>query len=516
VAILDQVEESGRVEVRTSWVLGDHLGSTEVVTDGSGAVLERLSFDAFGLKRNAETWADLPVGSVQPRSGYTRQGYTGHEQLESVGLIHMGGRVYDPMLGRFTSADPVVQAPENLQSHNRYSYCVNNPLSLTDPSGYSWLSKGFKKIGNFFSKAAKKIGRWFKQNWRQVVVVVVAIVVACVTYGYGLSLVGGANATFAAKAAVVTASGAASGATRGGLSAALYGGSASDIFKASLRGAVVGGATAALTFGVAHGGVNGDSIFGTSIWADGATIAAEAAIGGAGSVAEGGDFLSGAIGSLGGALGELSGGNFMVRTAIAAAAGGTAAEIGGGSFENGAISAAYTYMFNHAAEQGADIEIIKSAKTETGYGLIDGIQDGLSVLGLVPFAGDVVDGINALIYLARGQHAEAAMSAAAMVPFGGIVSTGLRLSKRVGKLFKAKFSRTPKSLMDQMVLDAAKQGKGVKIIDSLGDPKFKGMEKWSYTKKSAAGLRSEVHYVRNPKTGELMDFKFKHHAETYK
>ena len=264
-----------------------------------------------------------------------------------------------------------------------------------------------------------------------------------VTYGYGLLLLGGENATFAAMAAVVTASGAASGATRGGLSAERLGRS------------------------VAH-------------------------------------------------LGNCPGGGFMVRTAIAAAAGGTAAEIGGGSFENGAISAAYTYMFNHAAEQGADIEIIKSAKTEAGYGLIDGIQDGLSVLGLVPFAGDVVDGINALIYLARGQHAEAAMSAAAMVPFGGIVSTGLRLSKRVGKLFKAKFSRTPKSLMDQMVLDAAKQGKGVKIIDSLGDPKFKGMEKWSYTKKSAAGLRSEVHYVRDPKTGQLMDFKFTHHAEAYK
>ncbi len=54
----------------------------------------------------------------------------------------------------------------------------------------------------------------------------------------------------------------------------------------------------------------------------------------------------------------------------------------------------------------------------------------------MPFAGDVVDGINALIYLARGQHAEAAMSAAAMVPFGGILSAGLRLSKRVAKLFK--------------------------------------------------------------------------------
>lgn len=77
-----------------------------------------------------------------------------------------------------------------------------------------------------------------------------------------------------------------------------------------------------------------------------------------------------------------------------------------------------------------------------------------------------------------------------------------------------KFSRAPKGLMDEMVLDAAKQGKGTKIMGNLNYPKFKGMEKWSYTEKSANGLRSEVHYVRDPKTGELMDFKFKHHADT--
>jgi len=75
------------------------------------------------------------------------------------------------------------------------------------------------------------------------------------------------------------------------------------------------------------------------------------------------------------------------------------------------------------------------------------------------------------------------------------------------------WSRTPKNLMDQMVLDAAKQGKGQKIIDNLGDPRFKGMEKWSYGETSANGVRSEVHYVRDPKTGQLTDFKFKHHAE---
>ena len=73
-----------------------------------------------------------------------------------------------------------------------------------------------------------------------------------------------------------------------------------------------------------------------------------------------------------------------------------------------------------------------------------------------------------------------------------------------------KFRRTPNNLMDQMVLDAAKRGAGKRIIHNLGDPKFKGMDKWSYGETSANGLRSEVHYVRDPATGQLMDFKFPH------
>jgi hypothetical protein len=50
------------------------------------------------------------------------------------------GRVYDPELGRFMSADPFVQAPYNSQSYNRYSYVFNNPLSFTDPSGYECVT----------------------------------------------------------------------------------------------------------------------------------------------------------------------------------------------------------------------------------------------------------------------------------------------------------------------------------------------------------------------------------------
>ena len=50
--------------------------------------------------------------------------------------VHMNGRVYDPDLGRFISADPYVQYPMSTQNYNRYTYVDNNPLSYTDPSGF--------------------------------------------------------------------------------------------------------------------------------------------------------------------------------------------------------------------------------------------------------------------------------------------------------------------------------------------------------------------------------------------
>src|SRR5262249_48684713 len=80
------------------------------------------------------TWAALssPFGGTYP----TQRGYTDHEHLDSVELIHMNGRVQDPKIGVFVSADPLVQAPFNPQSLNRYSYAWNNPAMLFDPSGY--------------------------------------------------------------------------------------------------------------------------------------------------------------------------------------------------------------------------------------------------------------------------------------------------------------------------------------------------------------------------------------------
>jgi len=69
-----------------------------------------------------------------------KRGYTGHEMIDEFGLINMNGRIYDPQLCRFLAPDRFVQAPGNSQSFNRYSYCLNNPLKYTDPSGnFFWI-----------------------------------------------------------------------------------------------------------------------------------------------------------------------------------------------------------------------------------------------------------------------------------------------------------------------------------------------------------------------------------------
>lgn len=115
-----------------------------------GNLVERLSFDAFGLRRDAGNWT-VPGTAIVPLS--TNRGYAGHEHLDGVGLIHMNGRIYDLQLGRFLTADPLIQAPRNSQSLNRYSYVVNNPLTLTDPSGYSFMKKyGHVMVGTFLMK----------------------------------------------------------------------------------------------------------------------------------------------------------------------------------------------------------------------------------------------------------------------------------------------------------------------------------------------------------------------------
>lgn len=101
----------------------DHLGSILRIVDANG----NNKFDA-----EYDAWGDQ---TIYKNTIAFHRGYTGHEMLNDYGLVNMNGRLYDPQIGRFLSPDNYIQQPDNSQSFNRYSYCLNNPLKYTDPDG---------------------------------------------------------------------------------------------------------------------------------------------------------------------------------------------------------------------------------------------------------------------------------------------------------------------------------------------------------------------------------------------
>lgn len=101
----------------------DHLGSITHLVTAQDSLLASYSYSPWGALLDRK--AQLLLG----------RGYTGHEHLPEAGLILMNARLYDPLTGRFLSPDPYIQLPDFTQNLNRYSYCLNNPLRYTDPSG---------------------------------------------------------------------------------------------------------------------------------------------------------------------------------------------------------------------------------------------------------------------------------------------------------------------------------------------------------------------------------------------
>jgi RHS repeat-associated protein len=120
------------------YYLKDHLGSN-AGTFKQNILESRASYDVWGMRVESGNAA---------LSGFdtSQRGYTGHEHLAMFGLIHMNGRIYDPLLGRFMQADPIIDEPFNLQSYNRYAYVSNNPLAFTDPTGYSKWTRYRKPV----------------------------------------------------------------------------------------------------------------------------------------------------------------------------------------------------------------------------------------------------------------------------------------------------------------------------------------------------------------------------------
>ncbi|RVU89884.1 hypothetical protein EH230_14075 [Flavobacterium columnare] len=116
------VKNYAEIDAKPLFLHKDYLGTILAITDEKGKLVEERHFDA---------WGNLTHGSMQVLD----RGYTSHEHLQDVGLIHMNGRLYDPMLRRFLNADENIQDPTNTQCYNKYGYVMNNPLMFSDPDG---------------------------------------------------------------------------------------------------------------------------------------------------------------------------------------------------------------------------------------------------------------------------------------------------------------------------------------------------------------------------------------------
>lgn len=172
----------------------NHLGSLSVVTDETGAEVQRIDYKPYG-----------EISRVYSTTFSASFGYAGANQDGVSGLLDFGARSYDPSLGRFISIDPIVSDPLDLNAVNPYGYGLGNPISYVDVGGLS----AFSSLAGIVFGAA------------------VTAALKCPTCGE------------AAYAAVV--GGAAGGAVSGALSAQENGG---DWRIGALTGSVIGAVTA--------------------------------------------------------------------------------------------------------------------------------------------------------------------------------------------------------------------------------------------------------------------------------
>jgi RHS repeat-associated protein len=109
----------------------DGLGNTIAITNGNADVLERYSYDVFGRV----TVVDASTGNTIPQTAHgVRHFYTGHDFQAELGLYLTHYRAYEPVLGRWLSADPIGEAG----GINLYGYVFNNAVNYWDPLGLDW------------------------------------------------------------------------------------------------------------------------------------------------------------------------------------------------------------------------------------------------------------------------------------------------------------------------------------------------------------------------------------------
>jgi RHS repeat-associated protein len=361
IITLNQNSQGVTQSTDTNYLYKDHLGSLDIITDATGAIVTNggeMSFDAFGQRRDAINWQDMSSSVITAGFGVfsnsglgpvTTRGYTGHEMADEVGIIHMNGRIYDPKLGRFLQADPFVQEPHWTQSLNRYSYGFNNPLNGTDPSGYIF------GIDDLFVAIAVYAVSTIAAKADIPLLSTVANIVGC-AYGY------------------CTASSFGNG----------YGSTGS--FSAGLKA----GAMSYLAE-VAFGQI-GDKFNGSGFFAEGGLghIGTHAFAGGVMSELQGGKFghgffSAGVLKAFSPTISKVDGimvnGKSVAQALVAATVGGTLSELSGGKFAKGAITGAFSNLFNQQSFKKSATKII--AKVGDSAFIFDGITEGSACQGVL-------------------------------------------------------------------------------------------------------------------------------------
>ncbi|CAA7193820.1 RHS repeat-associated core domain-containing protein [Chryseobacterium potabilaquae] len=147
----------------------DYLGSILAISDEAGNKLEQRHFDASGDLTALALENGVPIMmkniiTIFSKNCLIDRGYTSHEHFEEVGIIHMNGRLYDPLLRRFLNADENIQDPYNTQNYNKYGYVLNNPMMYTDPNGEFWWWAAGAIVGGYLN-GVKANGSWNPGKW---------------------------------------------------------------------------------------------------------------------------------------------------------------------------------------------------------------------------------------------------------------------------------------------------------------------------------------------------------------
>lgn len=307
----------------------DYQGSIVAITNASGTVVEKRLFDAWGAILKVQDGAGNALAGLTVLD----RGYTGHEHLQSVGLINMNGRLYDPKLHRFLQPDNFVQQPDNTQNYNRYAYVLNNPLKYTDPSG-EYAEIGF--LGAVIIGAAIAAATY-----------TLTAVFADVPFSVG----GLVKATFigAASAAVTFGIGSACGTitnffVRSGVQAVAHG-----AFQGTMT-AVSGGK---FWSGFAAGAL---SSIAASAWSGGSSASETYSFGGCSSTRQ---FVHAGLGAGTGKVGMI---------AFGTVSGGVGAKLTGGNFWQGAVTGLVVSGLNHALHSMQERTLLEERVRAGGYG----------------------------------------------------------------------------------------------------------------------------------------------------